>query len=145
MQHNYEQQMIVPYAADHLVDIVLNVEDYPLFLSWCTSSKILSGNRDNMEAELVIAWNGLGTKYISKVAYTAQGALHNIDIQAISGPFKQLSSRWIFRELGAAETEVYFSMQLEMKSYLVNKLVGQVFTQLAADTSTAFTNRLHSI
>ncbi|MFV9923317.1 MAG: SRPBCC family protein, partial [Rickettsia conorii subsp. raoultii] len=58
---------ILPYKPQELFDLVWDVKSYPKFLPWCSASRIISENNQEVIAELVIQLKGFSEKYNSRV------------------------------------------------------------------------------
>ena len=66
--NNYKNTIILKNSSKQLFDIVIDVESYPLFLPWCTSSRIIEKiSNTNFNAELSVGYKALDEKYVSRI------------------------------------------------------------------------------
>ncbi|XVN40624.1 MAG: type II toxin-antitoxin system RatA family toxin [Rickettsia endosymbiont of Argas persicus] len=142
---SFEQTKILPYKPQQLFNLVWDIKSYPRFLPWCTASRIISENNEETIAELVIQLKGFSESYRSKVIKeVTEDGTYYIHTTAISGPFKYLKSSWQFIscELG---TKLKFSIDFEMKSLILEKLIGSYFIKATEKMILAFEKRAEDI
>jgi len=142
---SFEQTKILPYKSCELFNLVWNVKSYPKFLPWCIASRVISENNEELIAELVIGVKGFSESYRSKVIKeVTEKKIYHINTIAISGSFKYLKSTWQFtpHKLG---TELKFCIDFEMKSIMLEKLIGSYFIKAAEKMIIAFEKRAEEI
>ncbi len=125
--HSFQETRIMPYKADLIDDIIMDIEKYPEFLPWCQKAKIISKNDDFLTAELSVEFKGFTENYISKVNREAKDGRYYIEVVAISGPFKLLKNIWSIKQLDN-RAEVDFSIDFEFKSRILDMIIGMVFS-----------------
>lgn len=131
----YNETRQVSFPAELIKEIVLDVEQYPEFIPWCSSAKILSGDtkEQTIKAELEIDFKAIQESYISKIHYfTDDNGCYNIEVQALSGPFSKLDNIWRIAPLPDAKANIEFSIEFAFKSALLNMFSG-VFFSLATE------------
>lgn len=146
--HSFKDTKNLPYSAIELFNLVLNIESYPEFLPWCQAARLLKNDPDEIIAEIVIYFKGLTEKYqssikqeIKEVALDQTTAkIYKINVEAISGPFKYLYNSWQFTQY-PNYTEIYFSLDFEFKSSILDKLMGFMFAKATAKMLHAFEER----
>lgn len=142
---SFEQTKILPYKPQELFNLVWDVNSYPKFLPWCVASRIISENNDELIAELVIQLKGFSESYHSKVTNEIMSnGMCFINTTAISGPFKYLKSTWQFTPYMSG-TELKFFIDFEMKSLMLEKLIGNYFIKAAERMIAAFEKRAELI
>lgn len=142
---SFQQTKILPYKPQELFNLVWDVESYPKFLPWCSASRIISENNQEVIAELVIQLKGFSEKYNSRVTSTiTDDGIYLINTVAISGPFEYLKSTWQFVPC-TAETELKFFIDFKMKSIILDKLIGTYFTEATEKMIVAFEKRAREI
>lgn len=142
---SFEQIKVLPYQPQKLFDLVLDVESYPKFLPWCSASRIISENNQEVIAELVIQLKGFSEKYNSRVTTEiTDDGIYLINTVAISGPFEYLRSTWQFVPCTAG-TELKFFIDFKMESVILDKLIGTYFTKATEKMIVAFENRAKEI
>ncbi|MFV9890191.1 type II toxin-antitoxin system RatA family toxin [Rickettsia conorii] len=136
---------ILPYKPQELFDLVWDVQSYPKFLPWCSASRIISENNQEVIAELVIQLKGFSEKYNSRVTSEITGdGIYLINTVAISGPFEYLKSTWQFVPCTEG-TELKFFIDFKMKSVILDKLIGTYFTKATEKMIIAFERRAKEV
>ena len=113
---------------EQLIDLVLDVEKYPLFVPFCIDSKVYEkkdkGNLLFLIADLTIGTGPLKDTYKSDVRYNKkEDAIH---VTNLDGPLKHLENRWHFKQLNKI-TEVYFEVDFELKNDFLNIIMTKSF------------------
>ncbi|ABV74562.1 hypothetical protein A1C_01160 [Rickettsia akari str. Hartford] len=142
---SFEQIKVLPYQLQKLFDLVWDVESYPKFLPWCSASRIISANNQEVIAELVIQLKGFSEKYNSRVtSEITDDGIYLINTVAISGPFEYLTSTWQFVPCTAG-TELKFFIDFKMKSVILDKLIGTYFSKATEKMIIAFEKRAKEV
>ena len=137
--NNYSNKTILSYTPRQLFDIVIDVEKYPYFLPWCTSSRILFKTDDlNFDAELSVGYKAIDEKYTSRIKSVKNKSINS---KAISGPFKLLNSTWYFNEINNQSCEIEFVIEYEFKSFFLEKIMGSLFKRATIKMLDAFEKR----
>ena len=137
-----QRSALVPYSARQMFELVNNVEDYPQFLPWCASSRVLESTGTQIEAELNITWKG-----ISK-SFTTRNLLHpyeRMEILLVSGPFRQLEGRWTFTPLKPEACKIALDLEFEFAGNILDKLFQPIFNHIANSLVDAFSKRATEI
>ena len=118
---------------EQLIDLVLDVEKYPLFVPFCLNSKVHEkkekGDLILMIADLTIGKGPLKDTYKSDVKYNKKE--DSIYVTNLDGPLKHLENKWYFKEENNF-TEVYFDVDFELKNDFLNMIMNKSF-QFALD------------
>lgn len=142
--HSFEETRQMPFSAELIKEIVLDIEKYPEFLPWCRNVKIISQNDNEIVAEMVIEFKGFSESYCSKIIYKEEKDQYFVNVQAISGPFKQLNNLWKIKKMGQDCSEVNFYIDFELKSRILNMVIGVVFSSATEKMVSAFEQRAQS-
>ena len=142
--HKYETKKRLEYPAELINEIILDVENYPQFLPWVGSGKILTKNNDNFVAELDISFKGFSESYESLVKHHKSGGVYYVDVEAISGPFRNLTNKWQVKAVKDG-CIVDFFIDFEFKSKILDMVVGMVFTIATEKMIHAFEERAKEI
>ncbi len=137
---SFQETRIMPYDAGLIYNIVMDIEKYPQFLPWCSSAVILSKNEEYLTAKLVVEFKNFSESYVSKVFSHQTSEGYDIEVQAISGPFRYLRNIWQIKSLNNA-SEVKFSIDFEFKSIIMDILIGIVFSTATEKMIVAFEAR----
>ena len=85
-------------SKEDLINLVLNIEDYPKFIPYCLNAKIYEKNLDNdnqlIIADLTIGKGPFMDTYKSDVKYIKKDDI--ILVKNIDGPLKYLDNKWQF-------------------------------------------------
>lgn len=137
---SFNETRIIPYDANRLHDIIMDIENYPNFLPWCSSATILSQKENHLVAELKIVFKGVSYTYVSKVSSRKTQDLYEIEVVGISGPFKYLKNIWRIKSINN-HSEVKFSIDFELKSRILDMVVGVFFSTVTEKMIAAFEAR----
>lgn len=139
-----EQSKILPFKAIDLFNLVLDVENYPKFLSWVDKVTILKKEHNQLIAQVDVKYSLLSQTYICKVdmiePMDANG-LWQIIVQDVSGPFDYLNNVWIFKENDLGQSQVDFMIDFEFKNSLLKNLMNNVFDYAATHMFDCFAKR----
>ena len=113
---------------EQLIDLVLDVNKYPLFVPFCLDSKVYEkkekGDLILMIADLTIGKGPLKDTYKSDVKYNKKD--DTIFVTNLDGPLKHLENRWHFKQLNKT-TEVSFEVDFELKNEFLNMIMTKSF------------------
>ncbi|WP_341761857.1 type II toxin-antitoxin system RatA family toxin [Candidatus Tisiphia endosymbiont of Thecophora atra] len=139
---SFYQIKVLPYNAQELYYLVLDVKSYPEFLPWCKAARIISESENQIIAELVIQLKGFTDKYQSKIIYSndLMKQSYSIEVEAVSGPFKYLKNLWQFSKEDTG-SKIEFFIDFKMKFAIVDKLVNIFFTDATEKMVDAFEKR----
>ena len=132
----------VIYSPRQMFELVNNIEDYPRFLPWCSSSTILHRDDEAIEATLDIAWSGIHK------SFSTRNHLHpyeRIEITLVHGPFRHLEGRWIFTALGEQGCTVDLELEFDLAGRLIDKLFQPIFHHIANSLVDLFCKRAAEI
>ncbi len=113
---------------EQLIDLVLDVEKYPLFVPFCLDSKVHvkkeKGDLILMIADLTIGKGPLKDTYKSDVKFNKKE--DSIYVTNLDGPLKHLENKWYFKEENNF-TEVSFDVDFELKNDFLNVIMTKSF------------------
>ena len=126
------------YTAEHLFALVKNIEEYPMFLPWCSAARILNHAENVIIAELVIKYKLFRSKYTSKVTLIPN---QEIIVTLVDGPFKFLHNSWKFVPETNGFTTIEFTLDFKLKSNFLEGLISNEFDNYATKLMEAFLKR----
>lgn len=136
----------LPYSAKNIYDLVMDIERYPEFLPWCKNAKIIEEiSVNNLHADLLIHFKGFLKKYRSDVAHNFKDGVYEINVNAISGPFKKLHNIWRIKEIDDRNCDVEFYIDFEFDSKILTKLIGVIFERANEKVMGAFEERAKEV
>ena len=130
----------------NLIDLVLDIDKYPIFIPYCIDSKVYERN-DKGENIFIIADLTIG-KGIFKDTYKSDVRFNKkedtIYVTNIDGPLKYLKNRWHFNQKGNM-TEISFDVDFELKNKFLNILMTKSFTYGLSKIADAFQKRAEEL
>ena len=122
-----------------IYNVIANIENYPTFLPWCIGARIIDTKNVSdvivQKAELMISFKSFRERFVSEVKLDKNN--WTINIVSNKKPFKLLEGRWIIIEKKES-CEVSFELQFELKSVILEKIIGLVFFQSVKSIVKAF-------
>ena len=118
--------------------LVEDIESYPRFLPWCAEAKVHERRPGETRATLTARLSGLRQSFTTRNENRPDEA---IDMRLVQGPFRTFAAAWRFRSLSAQSCEVEFTLEYEMASRALGKLLEPAFDRIASTMVDAFTRR----
>ena len=129
-----------------LIDLVLNIEEYPKFIPYCLNAHIYKdesvGNFQYIEADLTIGKGPFKDTYKSDVKFDKKESI--IYVKNIEGPLKYLENKWKFDQKENF-TEVTFDLDFELKNKLFNIFMNKSFKYGLDKIADAFQSRAEKL
>ncbi len=136
--HNISKSAIVPYSCKEMYQLVNQVDRYPEFLDWCTSTSILNQTEDQVTASVKINKSAFNQSFTTINNLTPN---KRIDMQLKDGPFSHLSGYWKFTKLNNSACKVELQLQFDFSSKLVDVAISPIFSSIANSQLDAFVKR----
>ena len=129
-----------------LIDLVLNIEEYPKFIPYCLNAHIYKdesvGNFQYIEADLTIGKGPFKDTYKSDVKFDKKESI--IYVKNIEGPLKYLENKWKFDQKENF-TEVTFDLDFELKNKFLNIFMNKSFKYGLDKIADAFQSRAEEL
>ena len=129
-----------------LIDLVLNIEEYPKFIPYCLNAHIYKdesvGNFQYIEADLTIGKGPFKDTYKSDVKFDKKESI--IYVKNIEGPLKYLENKWKFDQKENF-TEVTFDLDFELKNKFLNIFMNKSFQYGLDKIADAFQSRAEKL
>ena len=111
-----------------LIDLVLDIENYPSFIPYCLDSKIYERKEKDdiisIIADLTIGKGLFKATYKSDVKFFKN--TDTIYVTNIEGPLKRLDNKWTFVEINNC-TEISFDIDFEIENKFLNIVMSKSF------------------
>ncbi len=137
---------LIQIEKKKLIDLVLDIDEYPNFIPYCINSKVYERNVKGEDiyiiADLTIGKGIFKDTYKSDVRFNKKE--DTIYVTNIDGPLKYLENRWYFNQKGNM-TEVSFDVDFELKNKFLNILMTKSFTYGLNKIADAFQNRAEEL
>ena len=131
---------------EQLIDLVLDIEKYPIFVPFCIDAKIHKkkeqGDMILIIADLTIGKGPFKDTYKSDVKFNKNN--NSIYVTNLDGPLKHLENKWHFRQENNI-TEVSFDVDFELKNDFLNILMTKSFQFGLDKIADAFQKRAESL
>ena len=118
----------VKCKKEQLIDLVLDIEKYPIFVPFCVDAKVRE-RKDQGELLLIVADLTIGKgsfkdTYKSDVKFNKKE--DSIYVTNLDGPLNNLENKWFFKEKNNI-TEVSFDIDFELKNHFLNIVMTKSF------------------
>ncbi|MCU7932246.1 MAG: type II toxin-antitoxin system RatA family toxin [Candidatus Thiodiazotropha sp. (ex Codakia rugifera)] len=133
---------LVFHSAQQMFQLVCDFESYPIFLPWCSNSRLISRTPEKICGELEVSRVGIRQRFS-----TCNRLVENekMDILLLDGPFRKLQGGWQFIELQPGACKVELHLEFEFAGHLIDAAFGRVFSQIANTLVDAFCKRADEI
>ena len=119
---------LIECNKDQLIDLVLDIEKYPIFVPFCLDAKVYEkkqkGDLILIIADLTIGKGPFKDTYKSDVKFNKKE--NTIFVTNLDGPLKYLENKWIFKE-NSSNTDVSFEVDFELKNEFLNIVMTKSF------------------
>ena len=119
---------LIECNKEQLVDLVLDIENYPKFIPYCLDAKIYEKKEEKnlvlIIADLTIGKGPLKATYKSDVKFNKDNS--TIKVTNIGGPLKYLDNTWVFLEKEKS-TEISFDIDFEVENKFLNIVMSKSF------------------
>jgi ribosome-associated toxin RatA of RatAB toxin-antitoxin module len=136
--HTLKRNALVPHSAQQMFELVNAIEDYPRFLPWCHSSRIISRTEMEVVAELDINWKGIHKSFTTR---NRLAPYEQITISLVNGPLHRLDGVWSFQVLDEHACKIMLDLEFEFTGHFIDRLFQPVFQHIANTLVDAFCKR----
>lgn len=133
-----EKSALVNFSAEQMFALVAGVERYKDFLPWCSDSRLVSDNGQELCGEIEVSRAGIRQRFTTCNRYEKG---RRMELRLMSGPFKRLDGAWVFTPLREDACKVELVLDFEFSGALIDKAFGKVFQQIAVTLVDAFCKR----
>ncbi len=119
---------LIKCKKEQLIDLVLDIEKYPMFVPFCLDGKIYEKKKKGdllfIIADLTIGKGPFKDTYKSDVRFDKNK--DTIYVTNLDGPLKHLENKWHFKEENKI-TKVLFEIDFELKNEFLNIVMIKSF------------------
>lgn len=129
---------LVAHPAERIFALIEAAEDYPAFLPWCASARILQRDDTVVVARLEVAWRGV------RFGFVTRNPKRHPEWMAIGleeGPFRRFDGQWHLTPLAQWGCRVEFALDYEFDAALLGRLAAPVFDKATTTLVDAFVRR----
>ncbi len=139
LQHH--ETRVLPYTAEQLFDLVIDIEKYPEFLPWVIGLRVRDRQPNLIKAELAAGYKIYTEKFTCNVRYDRPNHIH---VDYIQGPLKHLTNDWKFEDVDGG-CQVTFHVDFEFKSGMFQMIATQFFDVALSKMISAFELRAEAM
>lgn len=133
---------LTPYSAEQMYALVDAIEEYPEFLQWCRSAKVIARDADVVTAQLELAKGSVHKEFTTRNRLMP-GKM--IEMKLVEGPFNHLEGFWRFQALNDKACKVILDLDFDFKNKMLGMVIGPVFNQVANTLVDSFCRRASDI
>jgi coenzyme Q-binding protein COQ10 len=138
----------VRHSAEHMFDLVADVEKYPKFVPLCAALRVktraaMGDGNTVMVADMTVAYKMIRQTFTSRVTLDRPGL--KIVVEYLDGPFKRLQNRWTFYPAPGGTCGVEFYIDYEFRSRTLALLMGAMFDTAFRKFAVAFEARADEV
>jgi ribosome-associated toxin RatA of RatAB toxin-antitoxin module len=133
---------LVPQSCETLFALVDDVERYPEFLPWCSSTRVLDRDERITRARIDVDYHGLKSHVTTR---NAKERPHRMTLELEEGPFERFHGEWTFRPLGGEGCRVEFALEYQGAGGAVAAVLEGVFGHIASTLVDRFVERAASL
>lgn len=136
------KSVFLGYSAGQMFDLVVKVEEYPMFLPWCGGVELIERTEDSLVARLGIHFHGVKQSFTTRNQNTPPTQMK---MALVDGPFKCMDGTWHFKPLREDACKVEFDLHYEFSSLILEQLIGPVFGMIANSMVDSFCKRAETV
>lgn len=140
MPHHHERRSL-PYGADQMYDLVVDVRRYGEFLPWVAAVRVRSDSGTETMADLIVGFKSLRESFSSRVLKTPKS---KVEVDYLDGPLRHLHNQWLFEET-ADGCIVDFTVDFSFHNRMFEALAGQFFDHALRKMTDAFIERADAL
>ena len=137
---------LIKCKKEQLIDLVLDIEKYPIFVPFCMNAKIHEKKEEGdlllIIADLTIGKGPFKDTYKSYVKFNKKE--DSIFVTNLDGPLKHLENTWNFKQ-EKNNTEVSFEVDFELKNEFLNIVMTKSFQFVLDKIAEAFQKRAEDL
>ena len=137
---------LIECKKEQLIDLVLDIEKYPIFVPFCINAKIHEKKEEGdlllIIADLTIGKGPFQDTYKSYVKFNKKEG--SIFVTNLDGPLKHLENTWHFKKENNF-TEVSFEVDFELKNEFLNIVMTKSFQFALNKIAEAFQKRAENL
>lgn len=144
----YTNSKLVEHQIDKVLEVILDIKNYPKFLPWCKGARIKSRTNNQITADLIISFKAINVTYTSLVTIENSSSNNGavcVKSSMIEGPFKYLDSCWELTKVGDDQTNVKFDIEFAFQSMILKKLMLPIFNHASVKILSSFEEYLNSM
>ena len=132
----------LPYTQGQLFDLAADVERYPDFVPWWVAARVWKREGNVYHTDQVIRFALVRKRVWST---TTLQRPEQIDVTSTNGPVRNLHLVWLFDPQPGHGCQVSLSVELDLRSQLMQDLFAQAIIRAVGPIMSAFEARAHRL
>jgi coenzyme Q-binding protein COQ10 len=132
----------LPYTRDQLFDLAADVEGYPHFVPWWVAARVSKREGNVYYTDQIIRFAMVRKRFRSK---TILQRPERIDVTSTDGSVPNLHLTWLFDPRPANGCQVSLSVELDLRSQLLQDLFAQAMIRAVGPIMSAFEAQAHRL
>jgi ribosome-associated toxin RatA of RatAB toxin-antitoxin module len=129
-----KKSRIVAFTAKQMYELVDNINDYHLYLPWCSKSEEHKRSDNEVTATLSINAQGMEKSFTTRNTLTPHS---QIELNLVDGPFSHLTGYWRFCDTDEG-CKIDFELNFEISNKILAMFIGPLFEKTAGTMLEAF-------
>ena len=126
MKRIYKQEDINSDIST-IFNLINDVENYPNYLPWCTSTKVDRKSESLLIGEIFISKSFIKWNFSTKNKIEKN---KSIRLELVDGPFDSLDGQWLFSTIDEHNTKVSLEISYKFKSSIIELSIEPIFTSI---------------
>ena len=126
MKRIYKQEDI-NIDKSTIFNLINDVENYPNYLPWCTSTKVDRKSESLLIGEIFISKSFIKWNFSTKNKIEKN---KSIRLELVDGPFDSLDGQWLFSTIDEHNTKVSLEISYKFKSSIIELSIEPIFTSI---------------
>lgn len=132
----------LPYSAEQLFDLAADIERYPQFLRWWKRASVRERTDEYCCVDNTVSVGPLELQFRSEARLSRP---QRIDVASDEGPFQRFRLAWRFGPQSESGCCVRLQAELELRSVVLQGLVGRALHGALEDILRAFEARAYTL
>lgn len=133
-----QRSALVLYSAQAMFDLVNDIEAYPLYMDGCSGAQVMSRDDKEIIARLDLRKAGISHSFTTRNHLSAPQL---VEMTLVDGPFSYFQGVWQFKALQENASKISLDLEFALKSGMLNKAAGKLFTRVADNLVAALVQR----
>jgi coenzyme Q-binding protein COQ10 len=132
----------LPFSGDQMFDLAADIERYPEFLHGWIEARIVRRDPGGCEVDQVLGIGPVRHRFRSQAVFQRP---QRILVQSSAEPFRHFSLEWLINADPAGGCRVGVAADVQMRSWLLQRVVDRTLPAAVNDILTAFQARAHIV
>jgi len=146
MKH-VNKSVLLWYSPREMYELVTAVADYPRFLPWCESARVVEQHEDGITARIGLAYAGIKHAFTTRNEHVPG---ERVVVKLVDGPFSLLDGTWAFLPLGRDDAavracKIEFDLRYAFASKALETALSPVFDKVANTFVESFVTRAEAV